>query len=487
MAPESPRNEPLTADDPRVTTLVQHYRDLLRKVYGGQRWILASEAMAQLTGPVGELRDLGAHEAMCIAASRGAGRLPDPSFAPVQLEIGGLQAPTMMASVRLALAQLEQVPGHIQRAVDDFDPFKSCPVIGPFFGPGTPIAERRVWASRPQAWRDLEDKTRIDAFWESLGIPHEPSTVVRANDLEALLHESGQLDRYGDGVVWVGDNREGFHGGGEYLRRIANREEGSAALDFFVQHCDHVRVMPFLEGIPCSVHGIVFADDQIALRPCEMVVLRKAGSTGFHYAGTATFWDPPEADRQEMRGLALRVGAELRERVGYRGVFTLDGVMTRRGFRPTELNPRYGGAIGQLVRRVPELPLLLLHYAIIERDELDYRPRDLEGLLLDLGDRFRAGIAMAMVDKAVTEQLEYGLSMSSGTPTILEDADDPRSEWTVSLGPAMTGGFLAAVPDFDKVPKGPAFAPQAALVLNYLDAAWGLGLGQLQAATDVRQ
>ena len=53
---------------------------------------------------------------------------------------------------------------------------------------------------------------------------------------------------------------------------------------------NRVRVMPFLEGVPCSVHGIVLPDGTAALRPVELVTLRRG--TDLVYAGCATFWDP---------------------------------------------------------------------------------------------------------------------------------------------------------------------------------------------------
>ena len=50
------------------------------------------------------------------------------------------------------------------------------------------------------------------------------------------------------GTVWVGDNREGWHGGAKMLRWVRSRSEGRAAQLFLAEHCDRVRVMPFLEG-----------------------------------------------------------------------------------------------------------------------------------------------------------------------------------------------------------------------------------------------
>ena len=87
--------------------------------------------------------------------------------------------------------------------------------------------------------------------------------------------------------------------------------------------------MPFLEGIPCSIHGVVFHPDR-------------------------------------------RVGAGLRERVGYRGAFTVDGVLAAQGFLPTELNPRLGAGLSTMTRDLPGLPVGLLDRVLIEGEPVAF-------------------------------------------------------------------------------------------------------------------
>lgn len=148
-----------------------------------------------------------------------------------------------------------------------------------------------------------------------------------------------------------------------WVRRVEEVEEAAA---FLGARCDRARVMPFLEGIPCSIHGMVFPGGVASFRPVEMVTLRQPGSGSLRYAGAATFWDPPLADREAMRDLARRVGEGLRERVGYRGAFTVDGVLTAEGFRPTELNPRLGAGLAMIPGDLPELPVTLLDRVLVE-------------------------------------------------------------------------------------------------------------------------
>src|SRR5688500_774017 len=120
--------------------------------------------------------------------------------------------------------------------------------------------------------------------------------------------------------------------------------------------------MPFLEGIPCSIHGIVFADHVAAIRPVEMITLRRPPDHpdgAFFYTGCSTYFDPPLATRVAMREIARATGALLRTEVDFRGAFTVDGVATARGFIPTELNPRSGAGLNVMLRGLPDLPLQL--------------------------------------------------------------------------------------------------------------------------------
>ena len=89
--------------------------------------------------------------------------------------------------------------------------------------------------------------------------------------------------------------------------------------------------MPFLDGVPCSIHGFVLPDGTAALRPVEIAMLRDEAERRFVYGGLGTSWDPPAADREEMRDVVRRVGAHLQAAHGYRGAFGIDGVLTADG------------------------------------------------------------------------------------------------------------------------------------------------------------
>ena len=59
-------------------------------------------------------------------------------------------------------------------------------------------------------------------------------------------------------------------------------------------------------------------------------------------SGRATYLGRGRRSRDEIRAAAAAVGTELQSRVGYRGAFCIDGILTPTGFYPTELNHALG-------------------------------------------------------------------------------------------------------------------------------------------------
>ena len=252
------------------------------------------------------------------------------------------------------------------------------------------------------------------------------------------------------------------------------------------QRCDRVRVMPFLEGIPCSIHGIVFADDVAVFRPVEMIVLRKPGSSEFQYAGCATYWDPPGADRGALRALARAVGEHLRETLDYRGAFTIDGVLTTDGFRPTELNPRSGAGLGTMGRSIPDLPLSLLDTSVRAGDDLGIDARALESVLLTAADATRSGGGWSIVPSVhPTETTTYRLVRDDGEFRVAAN-DTEIADATVELGPSPGGGFLRFIPDPARTPVGDSMAPLVVAAYAWADRELGTDFGTLEPAPDVR-
>ncbi len=389
----------------------------------------------------------------------------------------------MMAAIRESARVLADLPDWARAEVDRFDPNHEAVVLENIFSSGAPIAGRPVFGPRHPAWQALEDKMIIDQFWDDAGIERAPSAIV-AVDLDVLWSSHEELDE-GLGTVWVGDNRDGWHGGAKLLRWVRNRREAEDAHSFLRDRCDRARVMPFLEGIPCSIHGWVFPDEVIGFRPCEMLVFRVPGSSKLSYAGAGTAWEPSEEVGRAMRDAVLRVGQHLRERVGYRGSFTMDGVATERGFLPTELNPRFGAAIGRMAGSMPDLPLYLLHVATMAGWELDYRPKIFEALVRQQAGRHPVVRAMQVLEGRFDEEARVQKLCRSGGGWRLAEEDE-ASDVLLSLGPSPSGTILFASIEESSIRRGPSSASELCELFAFADELWGLGIGPLEPARDLR-
>lgn len=251
---------------------------------------------------------------------------------------------------------LRTLPDATRATIDAFDPeHRGRWQVGPFVTSDEPIDGRPVLGGRPASYLRLEDKTRADAVWAAAGVPHAAYRIVAVGDPRALDEASAELAGPG-GAVWSGD---GLAGAGDRVRWVRDRADRVAARADLVQHCRRVRVQPYLDGVPCSVHGLVLPTGTAALRPVRIGVRRDPATRRFVPTGLDTGWEPPPAEREEMRGVARRVGAHLAAEHGYRGAFGIDGVLTADGFRPTELNPRMSGGLHLLAAVDPDLLELL--------------------------------------------------------------------------------------------------------------------------------
>jgi hypothetical protein len=455
----------------------------LRPVFAGRKVMLTGGPLAALTGTCRRMRELGAERPFLLATGVGTGEVPGADEA--QWCVVELRAPDVLAEIRAAMKLLRLLPAEVADALDRWDPERRALVLSPMFNELPEIAGRRVYGPRRPEWRRLEDKVVVDQLWDDLGVPRAPSAVVAAEP-EALRAAAGRLDR-GAGTAWAGDARQGFNGGAQLLRWVRGEEDAAEAARFLAERCDRARVMPFLEGIPCSIHGMVFPGGVAAFRPVEMVTLRQPGSSRLRYAGAATFWDPPGADREVMRDLARRVGDGLRERVGYRGAFTVDGVLTADGFLPTELNPRLGAGLSVMTRDLPELPVPLLDRALIEGEALAYRADDLERQVLDVADRSRAGGAWTVTRKGpVTAGANEEVAVAFEDGVCRPATDERPPDGTLTFGPSGVGGFVRLRLDPERVPAGPPVAPLAVAAFALADERFGTGIGPLEPARPVR-
>jgi hypothetical protein len=456
----------------------------LEALFAGRRVVCVGATVRSLTPTVRQLRNLGVGQVMVVGLQgEGVGEALADNEAVVftaQIEAGA--AATSMDLIRAEEAYKRSPPAELKAALAAFDPDCRAVVVGQFVNTEPHLDGRPFLAYRKPDWLKLEDKTVIDSFFDRAGVDRATSESV-ACDVDELRRAARWQDR-GAGTVWSGDTREGFNGGAEYVRWVSAEGHFADAVDFFRQRCDRVRVMPFLPGVPCSIHGVVLDDGVAALRPVEMMTLvrtqPRAGESLFTYRGCASFYEPSVSARQSMREAARRVGNQLRKEVAFRGCFTLDGVVGPNGFLPTEVNPRQGAGLFAMLGKLTTLPVGLLMDLIAGGHPTSFSAEQLESDLCEFADANPGGGTWAMVTSPVPEH--------SGTKLAF---DGDRFRWagsgdraTAALwsGPRGTTGFVRAVFEHPAVPAGPSVAPLAAAFWTFIDTEFGTGVGPLSPA-----
>jgi hypothetical protein len=425
----------------------------LRDVVTDRRIVIAGAVAAAWTEHVPVLRAAGASEILVIAGAWGAGEPPDASVVVVE----GPAGLSVMEQIRTEERFLADPPSEVLAALEEFDPDRTAVVLGTFLNTRAHLAGRAFLTHRRPEWVALEDKTVVDAFWDRAGVSRQRSSVVPLDDAEAA---SAELDQ-GNGTVWAADARDGFHGGASQTYWVADAASRAAAIAGLRPVCDRVRVMAFLDGVACSVHGIVLPDGVAVLRPVEMVTLRRGRQ--FVYAGCATYWDPPTDIREQMRSTARAVGVQLADEVGFRGTFTVDGVVTQDGFWPTELNPRFGAGI-MTIARASGLPILLVNDLITAGHELGRSASAIEAELLQRADAQRGGGTWM-----------HGLTHAT------DPGDREVDGHTVTIGAHM----VRCVWNPTTMPVGPSTAPRACEFWRSVEREFGVDIGPLAPAPDV--
>ena len=447
-------------------------RQEIAEFHQGKKWILVPDAAAAATPLVDQLREWGSAGIMVVAAVEGVGDLPKAD----RIRYTRATGDTVMHGMRANHAAIENPDPDLLAAVDGFDPERKAMVLGSGFSREATLVGRPVYGARPKDWWALEDKMIVDRLWDDSGVRRAPSAVVPVAEAPAVAAELGSEL----GTVWVADNTEGWHGGGEYARWVRSAEDVAPALAWFTDHAVEVRVMPFLDGIPCSIHGFVTHNGVAVFRPIEMIILRNALQPEFVYAQAANYWDPPVAVRGHMRTAARSVGRLLGDRYGYLGGFGIDGVCTVAGFLPTELNPRLSIGHG-LHSHAADMPLGRMEGMQTEGD-LAIDAADLEEtLVVAATESRRGGLLLPLGGDHAPDKT--GVRFVNGRA----EAVDPDGECdaTMEIGPAVMGSIIIVRLDPDNTPVGPSIAPRAVAILDLARGLWDLDIPPLEAAPDV--
>ena len=447
-------------------------RHAVSELHRGRRWIIAADAAAAAHHMVERLLEDEPTGVMIVAGIEGVGELPDAD----RLHYTRASGDTLMGGIREFLASIEQPSADLLAAVDAFDPDGSARVLGQGFSREQRLAGRTVYGRRRLAWRQLEDKITVDALWDDAGVSRAPSAVVPVSDAR---HAAATLGNSA-GTVWVADNRTGWHGGGEYTRWVPPDIDPEEVEAWFATRADQVRVMPFLNGLPCSIHGFVTNDGVAVFLPLELFILRRPQPPGFVYAQGANFWTPPDSVSDDMRAAARSVGAMLADQLGYIGGFGIDGVATVDGFRPTELNPRL--TLGHMIQgRTADVPLGPMERMMLEGD-LTVTAHDLEDHVVDAVSDRRGGGMMFTTTRAA-EPAEAWFRFTDEGIAVTNDPDVANGRMT--LGPTTFGSLVQVTLDPEGIPVGPSLAPRAIQLMAMANDLWNLDLPDVAPAPDL--
>jgi hypothetical protein len=112
--------------------------------------------------------------------------------------------------------------------------------------------------------------------------------------------------------------------------------------------------------------------------PIEIVTLVDRAMGHLVFCGTSTAWRPDRSVLEELRAIGRCVGEAMADTCGFRGGFSVDGIMSASGFLATEVNARSASGSG-LRRAWPEFPLYIFERLLVESPK-EFHEVDVEGL-----------------------------------------------------------------------------------------------------------
>jgi hypothetical protein len=224
--------------------------------------------------------------------------------------------------------------------VMDFDPRSRAIVLAP--DPLDPpwTGDRELLGAKHLVSHLVEHKTIVDPIWDLAGIDRVEATVC---DLTPRLPAVVNAVDQGTGVVISSEQRgAGPQAGGE---GIWWTHDGRLPASFPALEAPgiRVRIMPLLHGLPCRIHGMTIESQTITFPPLELLSLPRPVSGTFFWAGPVRARTLSPSARSDLDTIGTKAGAWL-SHLGHSGAFAIDGILTKDGYRPTELTTRLTSA-----------------------------------------------------------------------------------------------------------------------------------------------
>ncbi len=361
------------------------------------------------------------------------------------------------------VAALDQ-PGPMTRQADAFDANREAVLILP--DPLDPplTGTRQVFGRRPALNRLLGNKTVIDSVWDLMGLPRTRSIVA---DSPTDLVRLGALVNDGAGVVCAVQPPDETPTAG--ADGILWWRDDDARHFSCVAPGMRVKLMPFLPGLPVRLHGMVTVTGTVVFPPLEVVTLVRPGQGTFLCAGVADSL----GDVTDLAALTERAGAALRRVFGYRGAFSIDGILTAQGFRPTDLNPRLTSAM----EAAPSALRVRLHLAnALAREGVDLDVATVRRL----ADAAFAGRPDHTLYGAATTahgaRRHAAVRWQGGRLALSHDG---AADGRLAITPSPRGWLLTATLSRDKLVGRHDLADTAAQVFGLSDNAFGTDFGEL--------
>lgn len=430
----------------------------LDQVLGGAQLIVVcgrSDDAAAWTDTFGSRRCLAL--SLDEAASKASGTLPSN-------ESGRL------AFHHDALAGLDGT-GWLSDAADTFDPHQRAALILPDPLDPPRAGSRRRLGQRPRKWQLCEDKAVIDVVWDRLGVPRPRSVIADgAQDLAVL----GSLVDAGHGVVCA-------------VQRIGAPPTSGAEGIWWWQHTapligadlrHRVKVMPLLPGIPVRLHGMVFADVAVAFPPMEIVTLPRTDTGTFLCCGAVGVLP----DSAPLRALTERIGEGLSSVLGYRGAFSVDGILSGTDFQPTDLNTRLTSAM----EAAPAAVRIQLQAAnVVAREGVCLIEASWIDSLADQAFDERTVTVYGASPVAEAGSLKLAVRWE-GTELRQVDHLEEADGW-LNLAPSLRGWTLAASLLRQRLPTSRYAGAQAPAIFRFADLVLGTAFGALATPFGMEQ